>query len=284
MRRDAAKPGWFVTMLKALVKDLNEVDEGLRQYYVEKEGVHYLNVTPIDGYVLDNVDKLKSTVGALRKEKDDLETKFKAYADLDPAKAREAIKKVAEFTAIDPAKEADRIAEERLKARDEQLKTLHANELKTLSEKIAKRDSQVQKLLVANAIKSGLAKLNPLEEAADALEMIAERAVRLKETAAGDFVVEIVDETGAPRIKDSAGNLMGVDDLLTELRDKRPSLFKADAKQGIDTRPGGAAPQKSSGKNPWVPGESFNITEQFKLEKLNPTAAARLRQEAGVSG
>jgi hypothetical protein len=267
-------------MLKALVRDINEVDEALRQFYVEKDGVHYLNVTPVDGYVLDNVDQLKSTVGALRKEKGDLEKKVQVYGDLDPTKARDALKKVEEFAAFDPAKEADKIAEERFKAREAQLKTLTESEIKARDEKLAKRDSQVKKLLVQNAIKSGLAKLNPLEEAFDALEILAERAVSLRETAAGDFIVEVLDDQGNPRIKDAQGNPMGIDDFLGELRDKRPALFKADNKSGMDVRPGNPAPAKGASGNPFVKGAGYSVTKQMELYRTNPALAKQMKDSA----
>lgn len=268
-------------MLKALVRDINEVEEAHRGFYLEKDGVFYLNVTPVDGYVLDNVDQLKSTVGALRKEKGDLEAKVKAYGDLDPTKARDALKKVEELAAFDPAKEADKIAEERFKAREAQLKTLHETEVRAREEKLAKRDAQVKKLLVQNAIKGGLAKLNPLEEAVDALEILAERAVSLRETATGDFIVEVLDDAGNPRIKDSAGNPMAIDDYLAELRDKRPALFKADNRSGIDVRPGNPAPGKAPNGNPFAKGTpSYSVTKQMELHRTNPALAKQLKEAA----
>ncbi|MCB1466635.1 MAG: hypothetical protein KDK08_05730 [Rhizobiaceae bacterium] len=268
-------------MLKAIVADLNEVDEVARPFYAEKDGKFYLNVTPTDGWTLENVDGLKNALGAERKKAGDLETKIKEYGDIDPKKAADALKKVEKFSNFDPEKEADKIAEEKFKNKEAQLVSRHQDAIQLANSALEARTTQLKKLLVDNAIKAELGKLNPLEDARDAIELLAAQSVRTKEVN-GEFVVEVVDNGGNPRIKDVHGNPMGIADFLTELRDKRPSLFKADDKRGIGMQPNtGAGGGKPNPSNPWLK-DSINYTEQMKLLNTNPTLAARYKQEAGV--
>lgn len=267
-------------MLKAVVDDLNQVDEAVRSFYVEKDGKFFLNVTPTDGYELDNVANLKTALGAERKARGDLETQLKEFEGLDPKKAKAAINKAAELAKFDPEKEADRIAEEKFKAREEQLKAKSKEAEDALKLTLERRESQVKKLLVENEIKAGLGKLNPLDDARDAIELLAAQAVRTKEVN-GEFVVEVVDNNGNPRIKDVQGNPMGIADYLSELREKRPALFKAEQKSGVGIQPNTGTPGSTTSKNPWMK-DSFNITEQMTLMNTNPSLANQLKQAAGV--
>jgi hypothetical protein len=53
-------------MLKAVVTDLNTVDEAHRPFYVEKNGKFVLNVTPVDGFRTRQRQGLKTALGAER--------------------------------------------------------------------------------------------------------------------------------------------------------------------------------------------------------------------------
>ena len=268
-------------MLKAIVVDLNEVDEVARHFYAEKDGKFYLNVTPTEGWSLENVDGLKNALGAERKKAGELEASIKAFEGIDPKKAADALKKVEKFSNFDPEKEADKIAEEKFKNKESQLVSRHSEAMALAQASLDSRTGQLKKLLVDNAIKAELGKLNPLEDARDAIELLAAQLVRTKEVN-GEFVVEVVDAQGNPRIKDVHGNPMGISDLLSELREKRPSLFKADDKRGIGIQPNtGAGGGKPNPGNPWLK-DSINLTQQMLLMNTNPTLAARYKQEAGV--
>lgn len=293
-------------MLKAIVADINTVDEGLRQFYVEKDGKFFLNVTPVDGYELDNVSGLKSALGAERNLKRGLEDALKPFEGIDPSLARQAIDRVAAFgditpeaaqsaietaaklTAFDPQKEADKIADEKFTALKTQLTsqfTLRETELQTqMKSKEGTIDSltgQLKTLLKDNEVKSELAKLNPLEDARDAIELIAGQYIQTK-VVDGKFVVEVIDANGHPRIKDALGTPVTVADLLTEIREARPALFKAEEKRGLGTTPGTTVPASPGDKNPWVK-ETWNLTQQMLLENTKPDLAKRFKAQAGVS-
>lgn len=287
-------------MLKAFVKDINEIsDEALRNFYVEKDGKFVLNVTPVDGYELDNVHGLKTALGAERNSKRDLEDRLKIFDGIDPDQARKAFqdverlnKDLEKFSKLDPEKEAEKLAEEKLKnhrermrAREEELNNEFGKKENGYKEALARRESQLKKLMVDHAIETALTPLNPLDDARDAIALLAAQAVRIKEVN-GEYVVEVLDEKGNPRIKDGYGTPFGIGDYLAEVREKRPSLFKAENKHGIGFKPtnggGGAVGGAGGGKNPWAK-DSWNITEQMSLTNTNPALAQRLKSEAGVA-
>lgn len=266
--------------LKAIVSDINQIDEAHRPLYVAKDGKFILDVAPTDGYELDNITGLKSALGAERQAKSDLEARIKAFEGLDPTAVRKTLTDFENLSKIDPEKEADRLAAEKIKTREALLTAEFEKKLNPLQDTVQRRESQIKKLLVDNAISISLGALNPLDDARDAIALLAAQSMRVKEIN-GEFAVQVVDEAGNPRIKDVHGSPMGVADYLTELREKRPSLFKADSKSGAGMSPGGGAGHQSSSANPWKK-DSFNLTEQMTLLNTNPTLAARLKQEAGV--
>lgn len=302
-------------MLKAVVTDLNEVDENLRGFYVEKSGKHVLQVTPVDGFELDDVKGLKSALGAERNLRSGIEDKLKVYEGIDagtarsaieklslygdiaPEKAKEALETAARLAALDPTKEAERIAEEKIGVREKALKdqfTARETELtaqlnakiNSLEEVKARREAQVEKLLKDNTIKTELAKANPLDGARYAVELMAAQVVKLRESN-GQYVIDVLDENGNPRIKDHLGTPFTVADYLAELREKSPDLFKPDEKKGIglttnNQGSGNTPPTGTTQVNPFKRGPGFSMTEQMRLARSNPDLAQRLRAEAAT--
>jgi hypothetical protein len=293
-------------MLKAVVTDLNTVDEAHRAFYVERNGKFYVNVTPVEGFELDNVQGLKNALGAERNNVAVLKEQIKPYEGLDAAAARTAIERVAAFgditpdaaktavetaarlTALDPAKEADKIANEKLETIKAQLAAQFNLRETELTTKVKGQDTtitsltgQLQTLVRDNEIKSELAKLNPLDDARDAIELLAGKSVRTK-MIDGKVTVEVLDINGNPRIKDHQGTPFTIANLLAEVRESRPSLFKAEEKRGMGTQPGNTPPANQGGTvNPWAK-ETRNITQQMVLEKTKPELAKQLKAAAGV--
>ena len=190
-------------MLKAVVTDLNTVDEAHRAFYVERNGKFYVNITPVEGFELDNVQGLKTALGAERNNVAVLKEQIKPYEGLDAAAARTALERITAFgditpdaaktavetaarlTAFDPAKEADKIANTKLETLKGQLQaqfTLRETELlqqvKGAEGTVTSLTGQLQTLVRDNEIKSELAKLNPLDDARDAIELLAGKSVR----------------------------------------------------------------------------------------------------------
>ena len=307
--RGAGRPALSgMDMLKAVVTDLTTVDEAHRAFYVknDKDGKFYVAITPTDGYELDNVSGLKTALGAERNNVAVLREQIKPYEGLDVAAARTAIERVAAFgditpdaaktaietaarlTAFDPAKEADKIANEKLETQKAQLSaqfTLRETELMSKvtgqTTAVTSLTGQLETLVRDNAIKSELAKLNPLDDARDAIELLAGKMVRTK-MVDGKVTVEVLDTNNNPRIKDHQGTPFSIADLLTEVRETRPGLFKPDDKRGLGTQPGNQPPVAAGVVNPWAK-ETRNMTQQGLLENTKPELAKQLKAAAGVT-
>jgi hypothetical protein len=293
-------------MLKAVVTDINTVEEGHRGFYVQKDGKFFLNVTPTDGYELDHVQGLKTALGAERNNVAVLKEQLKPYEGLDAASARNAIERIAAFgditpdaaktavetaarlSALDPAKQAEQIAETKLETLKGQLTAqwnLRETELTTQvnghKATVESLTGQLQNLMADSQVKTEVAKANPLDDARDAVELLVSKYVRtsMKD---GKVVVDVLDTNGNPRIKDVNGTPFTVADLVAEIRESRASLFKPEEKRGLGTNPGNhSAPPAGGVTNPWVK-ESWNMTQQMVLENTKPELAKQLKAQAGV--
>lgn len=289
--------------LNAVVADINSVDETVRGFYKETDGKYVLDVAASDGFALENVSGLKTAVSKERKRADDAEANLKAYEGLDataarnalaaisafgditPEKAKEAIETAARLSAFDPEKEADKLAAQKVKDTETQLKAAFDQQIADLTARLESATknaeglkSQLNTLMIDNVVKSGLAALNPLDDARDAIELLAKQAIRLTEKDE-QVAVEVVDAQGLPRINTDLTPVT-VAQYLAELRETKPGLFKPDPIQGLGTKPGGNAPQTSTTSNPWKK-ETQNLTEQMRITKENPELAKRLKAEAG---
>ena len=293
-------------MLKAVVTDLNTVDEAHRAFYIEKNGKFLLNVTPAEGFELDNVSGLKTALGAERNNVAILKEQYKPYEGLDVAAARTAIERVAAFgditpdaaktaletaqrlSALDPAKEAERLAGEKFETLKGQLTAqmnLRETELTTQvnghKATVESLTGQLQNLMADSQVKSEVAKANPLDDARDAVELLVSKYVRtsMKD---GKVVVDVIDTNNNPRIKDVNGTPFTVADLVAEIREKSASLFKPDEKRGLGITPGNhSAPAAGGVTNPWTK-ETWNLTQQMVLENTKPDVAKQLKAQAGV--
>jgi hypothetical protein len=101
--------------------------------------------------------------------------------------------------------------------------------------------------------------------------------VRTK-TVDGKVTVEVLDTNNNPRIKDHQGTPFSIADLLTEVRESRPGLFKPDDKRGLGTIPGNQPPVPAGVANPWLK-ETRNITQQMTLENTKPDLAKQLNKD-----
>ena len=80
---------------------------------------------------------------------------------------------------------------------------------------------------VRKLIQAEIAAADPIEDARRSLELIAETSVRYSSPEGVD-TVSIVDDAGRPRVIDRGGEkvAMTLPDLVEELREKHPTLFK----------------------------------------------------------
>ncbi len=224
----------FVTTLEGLA-------EPVAKEYVknEKDGKFYLNVTPTEGFALENVKGLKDALSQERSRADTAEQKLTVFKDIDPAAARDALSKVDEMKNWTPEQKV----REQIEAREAQLTTKYGNERKGLEEQIGVLKNQLQGMLVTNAATKAIL---DAEGVPDLLLPIVERQVRMRAMANGEYVVEIVDGKNNPRVSPRPGisEPMTIAELVAEL--KTSNTF-ARAFNGNGASGGGATGVAKSG-------------------------------------
>ena len=133
--------------LKAILKSLEGLSDELKKQYVEKDGAYHLDA---DGLVpKDRVDEFRNNNIDLKKQLDDLK---KTYEGIDVEQVKELLKKeiqLKEKKLIDSGK-VDELLEERTKS----MKTEYEKKIKELSDKVASSDTQLERLVIDNAIQS----------------------------------------------------------------------------------------------------------------------------------
>lgn len=262
-------------MLKAIVDDVSGVPEALRSYYEPIEGddagdlagKFRLKVEGSHGFALDNTDSLKTALSAEREKARQLDTSLKSFEGIDAKKAKEALARIAKIGDLDPAKEADRIAAEKVEA----IKTQILGEVEAKETQWTGREKQLvgelNRVLVDSAALSALAahKGNP-----KLLQRVVTDRLKLVEKD-GQFAVEVVDDKGLPRIKDARGTPMTVEDLVLELKgDKTFGVaFEGSGKSG-----GGTPPASGGGSS----GASGTFTRSEWNEKLGKADEAERRK------
>ncbi len=234
--------------LRAILDSLDGLPADVAQEYAKDEtsGKFRLSVEPVDGFELDNVTGLKNALGAARGEKDTLEAKLREFGDISPSKARDGLAALRKLEKLDPNADVDKIVQTKLDAQLEQIKSKHGEEIGKRDKDLTRLRSIVEQQLIDNAAKNAI-----LEAKGDPLLLLphVKSSMKLRELEDGSFSVQIVDDKGNPRIKDSQGALMGVQDLVAEMRGHSSfaRAFEATGKTGAGTAASGAG-QGGGGK------------------------------------
>lgn len=250
--------------LEPVVQDIDSVPEAIRDYYAEQDGKFILQVAKKDGYALENVEGLKSALGKERNRADQNERKLKQFGDLDPTGIQEKLQKLEELQSIDPEKEAGRLAEEKAKSKIDQLLKKHQSDIEGLSQKTNTYKSKLEQVLVDNSVQKAIIEAGGNSKTVDLLLPHIKNSVRLNE----DFDLQILDNSGNPRIGDSNGNPMTLNQLANEFKEKFPETFP-----GTQASGGGTPPtSRSKGGRP------------KDLSKLSASEKSNLIKEIGYQG
>lgn len=153
--------------------------------------------------------------------------------------------------------------------------------------KLKEANTTIDSLKKGNADNEELQKqVKEYKEKVTSLEAAAantrkEYALKEKLTASGvldaDYV--IYKQGGIEKfVFDKDGSPVGIDDTLKPLKESSPHLFKTEQPGGYKPNGGGNPPAA----NPWKK-DSFNLTEQGRIYKENPTQAKELAAAAGVT-
>ncbi|MBI1178464.1 hypothetical protein GC207_13600 [bacterium] len=255
--------------LKYKLKSKDEAPAELANLYVERDGVFVLDV---EGAVdKAKLDEFRTTNVALLKERDELKQRFEG---IDP----EAVRQL--------AAEKQRLEEERqLKAGEiekvieARSKSLKADFDKQLASVAAERDAlnarlatvQIDQAAVAAATRRGLR--------STALADLTARARGVFKLSNGLPTAYEPDGSTVRTGKDGI-NPMTLEEWVDALVSDAPHLFESNAGGGSGNNNGaGGAGMRGMGKNPFR-RETWNLTEQMRIQKGDPGLAARLKAAA----
>jgi len=254
--------------LKYKIKSREEVPAELQSFYVEREGAWLLDA---EGVVEKaKLDEFRSTNIALAKERDELKQRFDGIDPDEVRKLAEEKRKLELQAQGHKPEELDRLVGERIKG-------LKADWDKQLSAVTGERDSltsrltaiQIDQGVITVATKRGL---RPT-----AIPDITSRA---------RLVFKLVN--GAPRAFEADGTTVryGKDGVTPMTLEEWVDAQVSDAPHLFESNAGGGAAGNASGgsgnrpvKNPFRK-ETWNLTEQMKLQKSDPALAARLKAAA----
>jgi len=260
-------------MLKLFYAKKEDIPEGYDKLYTEKSGQWVLTgVTGMKSQ--EDVDKVQE---GLRKEREDhkeTKDKLKAWGDLDPTETLPNLDRIKELEAAAGGKlDEDKI--------NEIVEGRIAQKTGPLDREIAKLKTENGTLTTENTgLKVGV-------ETRDRNDSV--RAAAIEAKVRPDILGDVLTISGGMLEKNDAGDLitksgidgvtagLGVKDFFGEMQEKRAYWWPDSQGGGAGGGNGGG----SDGKNPWTKG-NWNLTEQGKVHKEDPTRAENLRNAAGV--
>ena len=145
--------------IPALVKNLDDVREALRSEYAKGDGSdarpdaeqYYLDVTPSDGWALENTSGLLKTVSKLRGEVRTLKQEAKAWEGLSPDDARDALE-----SRDAGAQTATEAMQKKLENQRKQLVDAHESEKSGLRKEIAELEEAINVALIDSTATAAL--------------------------------------------------------------------------------------------------------------------------------
>jgi len=250
--------------LKAFVKNLTDVDEAHRTFYREVDGGHILDITSTNGYALENVDGLKTTLGKFKTRAETAETTLATFRNddgelLDITALKAAAKKGTELEGKVPE------VKTAVEAALAEAQTLFDQKYTTLEGIVEKRTSQLQRVLVDDQATKALV----THKGNIRLLLPHVRSQVQTKEVDGEFREFIVDAEGNPRLtlKDGKTADMTIEDLVLEMSESEDFLAAFDG-----TGESGSGNQGDHGDRPrqtpgYVSRENLH-SGNFDLEKV----------------
>lgn len=255
--------------IKAILDDLDDAPETIRDQYEEKDGKFILSVDGVDSHptvaTLKNAyERVKADKKRLGDEIDMLKARLEGLPDDFDAQAYEALKAAAEGK--EPPKADEQVAQVR-----GQLERKHAADLAKKDERIATLEAEVRRRAIDDGLMGALVEANidkPYLPAAKAL--LKDKGVIKLIEEDGKFDATVETDMGPMPLSKFVSDWAAGDEGKVFVSQARG----ADAKGGGGGRPGEV--------NPWKK-ETFNMTEQGNIFRQDRGKAERLMRAAGLS-
>lgn len=223
--------------LLPILDSIDSLPEALREHY-RKDGDRFvLDVTPTDGWKLDDISTLEATLTKERKARKDAESSLKAWSKLgeDPDEIAAKLKDADGSKGATP-----KDLEERIRAEREKMQAAFEKEKQAMVTERDKARTKLQQTLLERSISEGLAEHRLAKGGAKAIRSLIRERLRVVEDG-DDFRVVVLDEDGNEaysKRSGSAGKHMTVAEAIDGVKDELPSLFEASDTRGTGTKPG----------------------------------------------
>lgn len=228
--------------MKAIItsEEREALDAAFAEHYTEVEdGRWILKVEPVDGFGLEDVSGLKTSLSKERNNAREATTKLKAFEGIDPEDARSALEKAAEMDSWTPQ---DKVAEQ-IARREKQLVSKYQKELEERDGTLSHLRGQLEANLVEAAAVSALTKHKGNIEL---LLPHVKASTRVEQDSNGNFIARVVDRDGHARISMKTGSQdpMSIEELVEGMKtsDTFAPAFAGSGATGsgaVGTRSGG---------------------------------------------
>lgn len=259
--------------LKAVVDKIDDIAEPFRELYSERNGKFEL--TGVEGMKTQaDIDRIQASLIKERNDHKATKDKFSTFADLDLSEIQAKLDKYPELEAAAAGKldekQIDSLVEGRIKTRLAPLE----RELKTAKNALGEKDEIITKFTIKDKQRKITRAVSEAAKKAGLQDTAVEDAVLL-----GERVFEL-NEDGSVTTKDGVGCTPGIDPVVwfSEMQPKRPHWWGPSAGGGA----GGNRGSNNGGMNPWA-HDTWNMTEQGKILRENPTRADQLAKSAGTT-
>ena len=238
--------------LKAQLENLDGLDEATSALYKQDGERFILDVEGVNGFALEDVGGLKTALGKERKTAKEATDALARYKDpdsgelLDPEAARAASARVTELEAIDPDKEADKLAKEKIASAKQAITKDFEGKLREKDERINVVMGALERSMVDGKITEVLNDTE-VRGIAKGLLPIMRPNISLREAEPGRFVAQVTDAQGDPKLN-GQGDPMSIKEYALELRkdEDLAGLFLAENKSGGGGTQNGGARQPGS--------------------------------------
>lgn len=190
------------------------LDETMQQQYESiDDGKFILQVESVDGYALEDITGLKSSLSKERTTARDATASLKAFEGLNAEEARAAIEKA---STMDDWTPQEKVAEQ-VARRENQLVSKHETQVAELTANSEHLRAQLDKHLIEAAA------VNALNKHKGNVELLLPHVksfTRVEQDGEGNFVARVVDRDGHPRIsmKQGSQDPMTIDELVDGMK------------------------------------------------------------------
>jgi hypothetical protein len=255
--------------LKFKCKSKDEIPAGLEVHYVERDGAWVLDAEGAADKA--KVEEFRATNVTLMKERDELKKRFEGIDPDEVRRLSEEKQRLEEAQQL-KAGETEKVIEVRVKAARGELEkqvVALASERDALNGRLV--TIQIDQGVVATATKRGL---KPT-----AIPDITSRA-RSVFRLVGGVPTAFEADGQTVRVGKDGTSPMNLEEWIETQVSEAPHLFESNAGSGAaGNGSGGVGSGNRSVRNPFRK-ESWNLTEQMKLQKTDPQLAARLKAAA----